>query len=371
MKMTTRKRDRRQRGVTLMEMMVVVAIFSVIFIISYTLLEDTVKTSLFVEEHNDLPVYGQGAVNAIQRELLQARVVFEGTASSFGPGYLAALTFPTKYPLLAGSQMPVLNPTGTLVPDGATRYTGNVLLIARQLSPAIITGLSIGCAAAPCTLAVDRYQFEVFYLTKVTGGQNFAAQGYYIDAIQARSVIYADFSQLDQWARLGASTTDKSSVASKLSGYLDPSTKLAEPTTKAWDTSVAAPSAFYDITGSLGFTPIANPKIALPTATSLVRGLAGGRTSGKMAYSIGFRPSAARFNLSTDVTLADGSIQVKDPIPKYAVFNSAQPLFPSGMEFLMVGAAGSRRILSRVVMMAQYVGHIDSKESLVITSGSS
>lgn len=370
----TKQRYRRQRGVTLMEMMVVVAIFSVVFIISYTLLEDTVKTSLFLEEHNDLPVYGQSAVNAIQRELLQTRTVFEGTATSFGPGYYSALTFPANYPLLAGSQLPVLNPTGNLVPDTATRYTGNILLIARQLPPAVITGLSIGCAtgaSANCTLAIDRYQFEVFYLTKVTGAQNFASQGYYIDIIQAKSVIYADYSQLNQWVSLGPSSTDKNSVASKLSGYQDPFTHISQATTQAWNSSVAAPSAFYTITASLGFTAIVSPKIALPTAASLVRGLSGGRVSGKMAYTVGFRPSAARFNLATDITKSDGTIVVKDPIPKYAVFDSSQPLFPSGLEILMVGPAGSRRILSRVVIMANWVGHIDSKETQVITSGSS
>src|SRR5471030_2440208 len=139
--MMTRHRSRRERGVTLMEMMVVTAIFSLVFIISYKLLEETVKTSLFIEEHTDLPVYGQRAVNTIQRELLQTRVVFEGTATSLGPGYFSALTFPAAYPLLANSQMPILNPTGTLVPDTAgAPFTGNCLLIARQLSPAVVTG---------------------------------------------------------------------------------------------------------------------------------------------------------------------------------------------------------------------------------------
>src|SRR4051794_15373271 len=109
----TRQRSRSQRGITLMEMTVVVALFTVVFFISYTLLQDTVQTSLFLEEHNDLPIYGQSTVNAIQRELLQSRVIFEGSAGSFGPGYFAALTFPAQFPLLAGSKMPVLNPTST------------------------------------------------------------------------------------------------------------------------------------------------------------------------------------------------------------------------------------------------------------------
>lgn len=368
--MTTRKRSERQRGITLMEMIVVVAIFSVVFIISYSLLEDTVKTSLFLEEHNDLPIYGQSAVNAIQRELLQTRIVFEGSAASFGPGYFSALTFPAQYPLLTGSKMPVLNPTGTLIPDTNTRYTGNCLLIARQLAPALVKGLSAGAGGS---LLVDRYQFELFYLTQRTGGHGFAGQTFYLDAIQAKSDIYADYSQLFQWSALGTTTSaDKTAVATALSNFKEPGSNLSAPTTKAWNSGVAAPSAFYTITSSLGLTTIANPTIPLPTGTSLVKGLTGGRVTGRMDYTVGFRPSAStRFNLSTDVVASDGSVQVRDPIPKYAVYDSTQYLFPSGLEFLMVGPAGSRRILSRVVIMASYIGHIDSKESLVITSGSS
>jgi prepilin-type N-terminal cleavage/methylation domain-containing protein len=364
-----RSRSRGQRGITLMEMMVVVALFTVLFFISYTLLEDSVQTSLFVEEHNDLPIYGQSAVNAIQRELLQSRVVFEGSAASTGPGYFSALTFPAAFPLLTGSKMPVLNPASTsLVPDDpATRYTGNVLLVAKQLSPAVITGLSITGG----TMLVDRYQFQVFYLTqRFTHG--FAGQNYFVDAIQAKSDIYADYSQLTQWAALpGTLATDKTKVATQLSTYTDPVTGATQPTTKAWNSGVAAPTAFYTISASMGFTAINSPTIALPTSASLVKGLNGGRISGKMDYTVGYRPSAARFNLNTDVKKADGSIQVRDPIPKYAVFDSNVPTFPSGLEFLIVGPAGSRRILARMVILASYIGHIDSKESIVITSGSS
>jgi prepilin-type N-terminal cleavage/methylation domain-containing protein len=365
-----RYRSRGQRGITLMEMMVVVALFTVLFFISYTLLEDSVQTSLFVEEHNDLPIYGQSAVNAIQRELLQSRIVFEGGASSPGPGYFSALIFPAAFPLLTGSKMPVLNPTSTsLVPDDpSTRFTGNVLLVAKQLQPALITGLSITGGS----MLVDRYQFQVFYLTqRFTHG--FAGQNYFIDAIQAKSDIYADYSQLTQWAALAATVAaDKTKVASQLSTFANPVTGALEPTTKAWNSGVAAPAAFYTISSSMGFTAINSPTIALPTSTSLVKGLTGGRISGKMDYTVGFRPSAAtRFNLNTDVKKADGSIQVRDPIPKYAVFDSTVPTFPSGMEFLIVGPAGSRRILARMVILASYIGHIDSKESIVITSGSS
>jgi hypothetical protein len=135
---------------------------------------------------------------------------------------------------------------------------------------------------------------------------------------------------------------------------------------------VAVGTAFYTINSSMAFAVVNTPTIPLPTSASLAKGLTGGHTGGRMDYSIGFRPSGStRFNLNTDVKRADGSIQVRDPIPKYAVFDTNVPTFPSGLEFLIVGPAGSRRILSRVVVMAGYIGHVDSRESIAITSGSS
>jgi prepilin-type N-terminal cleavage/methylation domain-containing protein len=357
---------RRQRGVTLMEMMVVMAIVSVVFIMSYSLLQDAAQTSLFLEEHSDLPIFAQGAVNAIQRELMQSRVVFDGASGSFGPSYLSALQIPAALPLLTGSALPVSNPTGTLVPDGATRYTGNVMLLARQLEPAPIR-LSNGSF-----LNVDRYVFEIFYLTRRTT-QNFSNTGGYIDAIWGKSDTYADYFQLQQWQSQNPppSLADKQTVNNALLSWVDPRTNIAAPTVRAWDSGQSAPTAFFSINPDGSFSPVASPTIALPAVKSLIPALASGRVSGKMNYSIGFRPTATTvFPFSTNyISPVDNTtLVVVDPVPKYALYDSAAPTFPDGMEFLIVGPAGSRRILSRIVLIANYGTKFDSKESLNITS---
>ncbi len=349
-----RRQRSRERGVTLMEMLVVVAIVSVVFIMSYSLLEDAVRTSLFLEEHTDLPVFSQAAINTIQRELMQARTVFDGTVGSPGPGYFAALnTAALKYPMVSNkSLLPVANSAGQLVPDTATQFVGNCLLIARQLEPAPIK------LANGSFLMVDRYKFELFYLTNRTT-KRFSTADHFVDIIQAKSDTYADYFQLDQWQNQTTPPTnaDKVTVNTALRTWVDTRTGIADPILRAWDPGQVVASAIYNINADGTFTgPVAGPSISLPNAVSLVPGMSGGRVVGKMDYSVGFRPTSTT------------TWPIRDAVPKYAVYNSSTPDYPAGLEFLIVGPSGSQRILTRLVLIASYGKNFDSREATVITS---
>src|SRR5512144_2110303 len=96
-----------QAGYSLMEVIVVVAISSVIMIIAYNLIEGAMKTSLFVESHNQLAQLSQRPVNAMSSDVFQSRVVFQNDAigQSFLTKVLAQL--PVAYPIQAGYQLPV------------------------------------------------------------------------------------------------------------------------------------------------------------------------------------------------------------------------------------------------------------------------
>jgi hypothetical protein len=338
-----------------MEMMVVLAIVTVVFLASFSLLQDAVDTSLFVEEHNDLPIFAQGAVNAIQREMLQAQTVFDGTAGSIGPGYFTAMQpqLPATDAIFKNFKQPVANSTGTLVPDdpaAAQQYTGNCLLIVRQLDPAAVT-ISTG------TLLVDRYVFELFYLTQ-RQNHGFSTSNYYLDVVLAKSDIYADYNQVFNWQSTKPTLADMQAVNTALPKYVDARTGLPQPMKRAWNPGQSAATAFYDIISDGTFKPVANPTIKVASTTSLIKPLRGGRVSGRMDYSVAFRPSST------------ASFPIREAIPKYAAFTASQPEFPSGLEFLIVGPAGSRRILARVVIMASYGLKYDSREATVITSAS-
>jgi hypothetical protein len=56
-------------------------------------------------------------------------------------------------------------------------------------------------------------------------------------------------------------------------------------------------------------------------------------------------------------------------IPKYAVYDATIPAFPSGLEVKIVGSGAARKVLIRLVLLAQYgVTKLDSQEGFVISS---
>ena len=66
-----------ERGFSLMEITVVLAIVSMVMIMVYSLMEETLHVTLFNESHNDLTILSQSAVNTLQSEVQQAKVAFE------------------------------------------------------------------------------------------------------------------------------------------------------------------------------------------------------------------------------------------------------------------------------------------------------
>jgi prepilin-type N-terminal cleavage/methylation domain-containing protein len=358
--MTTRSLDtlpgnrRSQRGMSLIEVMVVVAIVSTVLIVVYSMIDEATKISLFVESHNDLPVFGQAAVNVIQKDLIQARAIFDSDPTNVGPGYYSALVIPAAYPVMPNTQLPILNPTGDLVPDASVtaRYVGNALMITKQLESTPVK------LASGTTIMMDRYVFEIFYLTRRTT-RNFSNAGYSLELVQAKSNVYADYFQLSNLQSPNGTLTaaQMNEIYAALLAWKDPITGATVPINRAWDPGQSIGSAMYTITAAGYSGPIAQPTIPLPTYSSMITGLAGGRISGKMDYTVAFKPSAST------------NFPVPDLVPKYAVFNSALPQFPGGFEVLIVGPTGARKVLTRLVLLASYgAGKMDSKESLVISS---
>ncbi|HKO57444.1 MAG TPA: prepilin-type N-terminal cleavage/methylation domain-containing protein [Thermoanaerobaculia bacterium] len=335
----------RQRGFSLMEVTVVLAITTVVLLIVMQMLDNAVSTSLFVESRNDLPIMGQSAVNAMQARIFQARQIFED--DTLGQDYWKALDFTGLPAVQANSLQPVINEPGTFVPDTTTRYTGNCLLVARHLTP-----MAIDTTGSPAQVLADLYEFNAFYLTQSTA-RNFANQGYTLDLFQGTSGSYADYDQLNDLINVAKLTSTQMKAINK---------KLIDNgITLAWNAEAPVTSAFYSINldGTLS-GPNATQKIVLRAtkSKSLLTGLTGGRISGRMAYTVGFRKPADGTNFP-----------VRDTVPKYAKFDSTKKEFPSGLEFLIVGPQGSRRILARLVMVSQYgVNKWDSREMTVVTS---
>ncbi len=361
---------RNERGVTLIEITVVTVIVTAVAMAVYGILEDASFISQFVEEHNDLPVYTQQAVNAIQTEVFQARQIFDNTGQ--GPLYLATITLPAGAPLAPDSLLPVINTTGQIGPDtgtGASRYTGNTLFFARQLTP-IQVNLGGGLIAN-----IDVYKFEYFYLTR-SSARNFLGQGYYLDLNAVVSETYADYNEI---ANSGYSTTQMTTICSALRSLPGSPVSNIErwkgkvgPIMKAWVPQAEVASAFYSIPASVTSTtnplgsPSATPTIAIDASGPLVPAIGNVRISGKMDYSVGFSIPAATV---TTLKLKWGAYQ--DPMPVYAVLDGTYPNFPSGFEVQIIGTPGAREVFTRLLLYANYGrNRLDSHASQAITATS-
>lgn len=335
----------RERGFSLMEVTVVLAIVSVLMITVYSMIEQAVRTAMFNESHNDLAVLTQRAVNSLQTELLQTKMVFEENAT--GDAYRTALRLPAQFPVWGDSFLPVIQSAVGMGPDSSTRFTGNSVLLARQLPPLRLTYDHDGNnGTAEVEFVADRYVFEYVYLTPLTA-PSFSRSGRSLDLIMTTSVQYADFFQLD-----ALSDTATSRIVPRL---------RATGVQRAWDPGRALASAFYDLSRAEDGTfdpPIANPRIDLGSVKSLLPGLRGGRISGRMTYSVAFLPDnpAPAYPLRT-------------PIRVFAPTVSGRRGFPSGFEVKIAGPAGYRQVMARLVLMSHYgVSSYESQQGFVTTA---
>jgi prepilin-type N-terminal cleavage/methylation domain-containing protein len=334
-----------QRGFTLLEVIVVLAIISVMMIAVYTMLEETMRTSMFNESHNDLAILTQKAVNSLQTEVLQTKMVFQEDTA--GSAYRAALRLPSQYPVWTDSFLPVIQPAVSMSPDSSTRYTGNSVLLARQLAPLRITYDHDSNAMTPeIEFVADRYVFEYAYLTPLTS-PSFSGSGRTLDLVMTTSVPYADYFQL---VSLGPAAMAR--VVPKL---------VAANVLNAWDPGQPVASAFYALSGATDGVfdaALANHRIDLGSAKSLLPSLRGGRISGAISYSVAFAPNAPA-----------QPYPLRVPMRVFAKTITGRPGFPSGFEVKIAGPSGNRQVMTRIVLMSHYgVRSYESQQGFVTTA---
>ncbi len=345
-----------QAGYSLMEVIVVMAISSVIMIIAYDLIEGAMKTSLFVESHNQLAQLSQRPVNAVSSDVFQSRAVFQN--DTIGQSFLSKVVaqLPADHPIQAGYRLPLADVSTTMFgPDtsGGTHYVGNCLLVLRQLNPLAIEWND---GSSDLNFPADMYRFDFYYLSRNTK-RSFGGAGYYVDLIRWRSVEFADYGQLSAFFSAVSSTPQKNTIVNGLA---------AAGITTAVDPGAAttADNSFYTIGTGGTLTQMTNPAIpVLPTDAanqvfgcgSMLPELGAGSISGKMLFSVGFVPAKP--------------FVLRDPMPKWACQDASLPGYVTGFENKIVGTGASQKLLVRLLLMANYgVGKFDSQEGFAISS---
>jgi hypothetical protein len=374
-----RSRHKQQSGYSLAEILVVLAVSTVLMILCYDLIDDAMRTSLFVESHNNLSQWAQRPLNFMQSEVYQNRAVFDNSA--VGQAYMTRFTTPPAYPgafpscgaggcggpnatiptmpaIQANSLLPLTDPSNVMQPDlgtGASRFTGNVLFLVRQLPPILIPYDHDNNPGTPMVnFPADRYRFEMYYLARDTT-RTFGSQTYFVDLIQARSIDFADRFQLDPLINCVSGTPPCLTAANKtliVNGLAAANLRVA------WDPmNQPVNNSFYSIANSGAMTLQANQGIWIYSAKSMIPETKGGAISGKMLYSVAYRPTSTT------------TFPIQIAVPKYAVYDTTIPAFPSGFEVKIVGAGAARKVLLRLVLMSNYkAGKYESQEGFVISS---
>ena len=339
-----------QSGFSLVEITVVLAIVSGLLLICYSMIEQTVRATMFNESHNDLAIMTQRAVNLMQMEIVQSRAVYQEDA--IGQAYRTALQIPGTVPRWNNTLLPMLQIDPTMAPDtgtGTDRFTGNSLLVVRQLEPLSVLYDHDNNVNTPMVeFLADRYRFEYFYLSP-NASRSFAGSGFTLDLLQSTSVEFADYFQL-------------SSLTTAQIQKIVPAI-IAAGVARAWNPGQPIGTAFYDLSGATDGAfnaAIRNPTISIASTISLFPGLRGGRIGGRMDYSLAFVPtSPAR------------PYPLRMPITVYAKPDASLPAFPAGFEVKIAGPAGSRKVMTRVLLMARYgVSTYEAQQGFVTTSAS-
>ena len=338
------ERDDRsgERGFSLIEATVTLVLLSMSMALFYDMMLSSLRTSMFTESHNDMYAIGQRVANTIHTEVIQSKLVFQ--EDTLGGAYRDRFntSLPTGITPWSTNRMPIIDSNTTVLgvdpgPNSITNRTGNSLLIVRQLAPIGVSwDNDNNNGTANVTFLADRYQFEYVFLRSNTS-RNFAGLGYYFDVVMAKSQIFADYFQLNGIA------VNKAQVVANV--------RSVGGITSAWDPGKAlATPAFYDMSSGGVLTGNAAPTFTL-TVKSLVPEFVGGRIGGKMEYSVAPNPTS--------------TIKFKDAVPMYA---TSATNFPEGLEFQIVGASGTRKVLTRIVLASTYAKNFASQEAAVVSS---
>jgi hypothetical protein len=267
--------------------------------------------------------------------------------------------------------MPDIDPGSPLPNDGlldedltGQTYVGNSLLLVKALEPVGIAADYDGDGANESTFFADRYQFKFYFLSPnpdrtfrgMPLSPPFSGTNYYLDLIECESEVFADKGQLDAIFATLATPAQDQVIANGLlnlpSGITSAEARrlgITAPINKAWTPGVAANAAFFDLDSTATLTPDSTPTFSIGYR-SMVPEMRGGRISGKMEYT---------------VAMNRGTQNILTPIPR---FGEVSGNFPGGFEVKIVGPAGHRKVLTRVVLLSEHLGVITSQENFVITS---
>lgn len=320
---------RAVRGLTLIELMVSLAIFSVIALAAMSFMVTSVRVNYTVEAQADTSNMGQQALDQLRSSLAQSKKLLDVES-----GFLPLIDLASAPEPAGEIRLPKIEPNGSLTPragskDGAYAKSsvGNAILFVEALPP---------FQDPKSKRLIDRYRFVLYYVAKKEG--RIAHVPYMLDLVRVESAPYADFTQVDA---LEAEIENGVIAALEATGV-----------GHAWDPGAPAIAAFSRLSGGRLVVP-PEPKHGIVPAR-VVSALPGigrmQRGAGMIGYSIA--PN-------------DGEVPIRTAVPKFAQVADG---FPNGFEVLVTGPGHGRKVLVRLVLVGEAQQRFFSREHQIVAA---
>jgi len=315
--------NKNENGMTLIEIMVALSVFTILVAIVFTSLSTFSKLFTSTDATNQLKSASQKIVNKIGLRLSESKRIFQKTAAD--TAFLARITLSDT--VLLGSCLPKIEETGTVSPlDPAftASSVGNSLLFTNTEYPAILKNVSASDGSNTYTVRLDTYVFNYYFLSPTTRYTIGAVPS--IRLMEWHSKKYIDYNQL----MTITDTTKRQSVIDKLVNAPNNIGYAWDPS----DTDVA--NAFYSLeTGSYTPTKQAAHFIQQDEYSEMTRFATGIAWGG---YRTGVCPN-------TSISFSPGIT-----VPLYGTSSGN---FPAGFEIVVAGPRSAHRVFIRLVLAAQ------------------
>lgn len=323
----------RERGFTLIEMMVAMAILSIIALALSTFLIDMTKVNFRIAAETGASTRAQTALDQMRWRLEQSRMLLDVDS-----GYLDYLDLASAPPPEGTLRLPRIMQTGAISPRAAggkegefdPTAVGNALFFVEALPPFhdAKTGRTIDC-----------FRFVLYYLAQGTKHQSFGPLPDYVELLAAESPVYADFAQLDAIPEETRGDVIRALAAKEI--------------TWAWEANAPPKGAFSRLDdGAIVIPPEPHHKIPIAKVTPAIDALGTvNEAAGNMSFSV--------------ATNTPGLLPIHTTVPKFAV---AEPGFPNGFEVQITGPSHGRKVFARLVIVANTQQRFFSRESQMLAS---
>jgi len=310
----SRLRRVAEEATTLVELMVVLACFSIIAIAIYAISSQTQLFNDNLNAWNNLTQWGQTAANQINLELTQGRIIYQNDA--LGTDYQSKLQMDAAYPVTTTTLLPVIDSTGTFHQDTVTTTrTGNALMFVKDCVPYVGNTVTD-------TRRVDIYQLVYYYLSP--SNKPISGKTQSLRLVRWVSKEFADYNQV---MAIPAGAPRDTFVINMYTNRL---------ISHLWIPHNTPATAFYGISlgGVIDGVPDPTYTIEKATVESFIP-------------SMGLGYASIAWNRSTE-------FWTPDPVPKFAQASSTGSGFPHGFEVQIIGPSGGRQALIRLVL-AYYI----------------